>query len=225
MLLEKGELLTAGEPKAIIAAYHKLLFSPVSKIESVIQEIQKNIIQDADLDIRTGNGQAIVEPKQKAYYIDGMRSKSTVIYESKGAIISEPCISTLEGERVNVLCKGEVYNYTFNVVFQQDCQRVRFGMLIKNITGIEIGGFATSTLQNTIETVQSGSKYNVSFAFPCRLNPGVYFLNAGVKGVEGNEETYLHRILDALMIRVMPESEQQATGIVDFEIEPRVQML
>lgn len=225
LLLEKGKLLTIGEPKAIIGAYHKLLFSPTSKVEGVIQEIQKNLILDEGLVTESSNSQKTEPAKQKAYYIEDMQSKSIIHYESKGAVISEFCITTLEGERVNVLCKGETYSYSFKVVFQQDCQRVRFGMLIKNITGIEIGGFATSSIQNPIDTVQNGSQYNVKFSFVCRLNPGVYFLNAGVKGVEESEETYLHRILDAIMIRVMPEDEQQSTGIIDFEIEAQVQAL
>lgn len=139
--------------------------------------------------------------------------------------LCQACITTSEGKKVNVLCKGETYNYSFKVVFQQDCQRVRFGMLIKNKTGIEIGGFATSSIQNPIDLVRNGVRYKVNFSFVCRLNPSVYFLNAGVKGVEESEETHLHRILDAIMIRVMPEDEQQSTGIIDFEIEAQVQVL
>jgi lipopolysaccharide transport system ATP-binding protein len=51
----------------------------------------------------------------------------------------------------------------------------------------------------------------------------VCFLNAGVKGIEGSEEIYLHRIIDAVMMRVMPEEEQQSTGIVDFDLDAHVQ--
>lgn len=224
LLLEKGNMLASGHPKTIIAAYHKLLFSSPTKVDSVIQEIQNNSDLDESGDTSDYTKRA-EQKKQKAYYLEDMQSKSIVYYESKGAEISEPCITTLEGKKVNVLCKGEKYNYAYKVTFKQDCQRVRFGMLIKTIAGIEVGGFATSSIENPIDFVSNGSRYKVKFSFVCRLNPGIYFLNAGAKGVEGSEESYLHRVLDAVMIRVMPEEQQQSTGIIDFEIDAQVQLL
>ncbi len=223
LLLEKGKLLASGQPKSIISAYHKLLFSPASKVGHIIQEIQKSSNLDESQDIK--HNQKTEPPKQKAYYIEGMQSKSIIYYESKGAEISKPCITTPEGSKVNVLCKGDRYHYSYKVTFKQNCLRVRFGMLIKTITGIEVGGFATSSIHNPIDAIQTGSQYHVNFSFICRLNPGVYFLNAGAKGVFDSEETYLHRIIDAIMIRVMPEEEQKSTGIVDFEIKTQVQAL
>jgi lipopolysaccharide transport system ATP-binding protein len=198
------------------------LFSSASQAKSVIQEIQNSKDLDGNIDFAPKNDRKEEAPKRKAYFIKDMQSKSLGYYESKGSEITEPAVMTLEGEAVNVLCKGDSYNYSYKVAFTQDCPRVRFGMLIKTITGIEVGGFATSTIQNPIELVLNGSQYHVTFSFVCRLNPGVYFLNAGAKGVDRGEEVYLHRILDAVMIRVMPEEDQQSTGIVDFEIEAQV---
>jgi lipopolysaccharide transport system ATP-binding protein len=225
LLLEKGSLLASGPPKAIISAYHKLLFSPASKVESVIQDILQSQDLDASMEAADSHEKKKGTTGTKAYYVEGMQSKSAIYYEMNGAEISEPCMTTPEGKRVNVLCKGETYNYTYKVTFKQDCQRVRFGMLIKTITGIEIGGFATSSIQNPIDWIQNGSQYSVKFTLVCRLNPGVYFFNAGVKAVEESTETYLHRIIDAVMIRVMPEEQQQSTGIVDFELDTHLQPL
>jgi hypothetical protein len=62
--------------------------------------------------------------------------------------------------------------------------------------------------------------FNVNFQMDENV---MHFLNSkGAKGVDRGEEVYLHRVLDALMIRVMPEEDQQSTGIVDFEIEAQV---
>lgn len=226
LLLEKGQLLAAGKPKAIIAAYHKLLFSPADKIKNVIQAIQKgNSIEEGDLDSGANSDQGAKSTKQKACFVEGMQSKSIIYYEEKGAKITNIHITTTEGEKVNLLCKGEKYNYTYKVTFKQDCLRVRFGMLIKTVLGVEVGGYATSSLEKPIELISAGSEYNVTFTFVCRINPGVYFLNAGAKAVDGEEEIYLHRVLDALMIRVMPEENQQSTGFVDFDVETRTHEL
>lgn len=224
LLIDKGKLIAEGKPKAIIGAYHKLLFSPTSKIEAITKEIQNDFIcRKSDTDeLKLQDASKTKHYSDKAHYVEGMQSKSEILYESKGAIISEPKVTTLEGEKVNVLCKGETYNYVFKAEFKEECYRVMFGMMIKNMTGIEIGGCATSSRSEAIEVVKNGSNYDVVFSFVCRLNPGVYFLNAGIKGVVKAEEVFLHRILDAIMIRVMPEEEQQSTGIVDFEIQSNV---
>jgi len=222
LLLEKGELLASDNPKIIIAAYHKLLFSSSDKVDNVIQDIRKGL--DLDERIDNDNNRKIEPTKQKSYFIEGMQSKSIVYYESKGAEITEPSITTLQGKRVNVLCKGEKYNYTYKVVFKQDCHRVRFGMLIKTVTGIEVGGSATSSIEESIGIVSKDSQYEVTFTFVCSLNPGVYFLNAGAKGVIDSDEIYLHRILDAIMIKVMREDRQKSTGIVDFEVETKLKI-
>ena len=61
------------------------------------------------------------------------------------------------------------------------------------------------------------------FSFCCRLNPGTYFLNAGVIGSVDGNSTYLHRILDASMFRVSEEPEMLPTGIIDFSYNAIVQ--
>lgn len=225
ILLEKGEMLAVGEPKSVISAYHRLLFSPPHKMENVIQEV-KNKFASGDVYQYGDDGEINKEaPKQKAYFLESMVSNSVVFYESKGAEIKEPCVFTLDGEKVNVLCKGESYLYTYKVHFNKGCHKVRFGMLFKTITGIEIAGAVTSTLENSIVYIDAGAEFNIVFYFVCNLNPGVYFMNAGVKGVVDNEEIYLHRILDALMIRVMPEEEQVSTALVDLGIRSEIKEL
>ncbi|WP_423305219.1 Wzt carbohydrate-binding domain-containing protein, partial [Ligilactobacillus salivarius] len=58
-----------------------------------------------------------------------------------------------------------------------DARNVRFGMLIKTPTGVELGG-ATSAKQiaEGIGVVSSGSVLSVEYSFVCRLNEGLYFL-------------------------------------------------
>jgi lipopolysaccharide transport system ATP-binding protein len=50
----------------------------------------------------------------------------------------------------------------------------------------------------------------------------VYFLNAGVVGTKGEEEIFLHRVLDACMFRVLPDSTPSLTGFIDFACIPTV---
>lgn len=63
----------------------------------------------------------------------------------------------------------------------------------------------------------AGTTVRVEFNFECNLNPGTYFLNSGVMGVVAGSETYLHRLLDACLFRVLPVSNNLTTGVVDFK--------
>jgi lipopolysaccharide transport system ATP-binding protein len=64
--------------------------------------------------------------------------------------------------------------------------------------------------------VEAGSRARVRFPFQLLLVPGTYFLNAGVLGLREGGEEYLHRILDAVMVRVEPEGRTRITGQVDL---------
>jgi lipopolysaccharide transport system ATP-binding protein len=55
--------------------------------------------------------------------------------------------------------------------------------------------------------------------------PGVYFLNAGAEGIVEEKRSYIHRIFDAMVFRVLSEKELMPTGIVDFRIEPEMEKL
>ncbi|MOA26848.1 hypothetical protein D3C78_1476760 [compost metagenome] len=91
-------------------------------------------------------------------------------------------------------------------------------MMIKTLSGVELGGAVSSpSTGESIPYIAEGTSVQVEFSFECNLNPGTYFLNAGVTGARGDSETYLHRLLDAYLFRVLPVSRNTATGIVDFK--------
>jgi lipopolysaccharide transport system ATP-binding protein len=64
----------------------------------------------------------------------------------------------------------------------------------------------------------------VQFEFVCRLNGGVYFMNAGVLGEVDRVESYIHRVVDVLAFRVKAESDWLGTGVIDFSGRPTVEV-
>jgi lipopolysaccharide transport system ATP-binding protein len=151
-----------------------------------------------------------------AYWEEGMLSKSVVDYEKRGACIEDPHIETLDGRKVNVLATDRTYVYTYRVSVDQTLARVRCGMMIRSMTGVEIGGAASSVLQGGIPLLAAGENLVARFPFRCLLHPGVYFLNAGVLAAIGEGEEYVDRRIDAVMFRVMPSLTRLATGFVDL---------
>ena len=133
---------------------------------------------------------------------------------------------TQDGRRVNGLVRGRAYRLRYTVRFDRPGSRVRFGTLIKTVSGIEIAGSASSLSGNeAIQQVPAGAEYEVEFMFLCALNPGTYFLNAGVLG-DGDDatETFLHRRVDIAMFRVGAEGVDRASGLVDLQMRSTVQL-
>jgi lipopolysaccharide transport system ATP-binding protein len=155
-------------------------------------------------------------------YDPNLVPQSTIRYPSQGAEILEPRMERRDGSAVNVLVRGEVYRYTYHVRFSEPRMQVRFGMMLKTMTGLELGGGVSHALHRGVESVSAGETYHVTFEFRCLLPAGVYFVNAGVSALVADGETYLHRLVDAVMFRVKPEPESRVTGLVDFCISPAV---
>lgn len=235
ILLDAGELLAVGAPKQMVGRYQKLLYAPPEKRESIRNEI-KHHQENSEILGKTPTVMHVSHPESISslplvhelpdYYDPGLKPSSTLSYESYGAYIEEPAIYTLSGEPVNYLTRGKTYRYRYHVRFDQAASNVRFGMLIKTLSGVELGGAASAASnRNSIPFVESNNTIEVQFEFVCRLNAGVYFMNAGVVGELNGSETYLHRLIDAVMFRVLSESDNLATGIMDFSVKPELTFL
>lgn len=233
ILLEAGEKLAVGKPKQIVGRYQKLLYAPEVKRESILQQIRR-------MDVRThierhDDTEEVVGPlavsqehranEQQDCFDPNLKPSSTIEYESHGAYIESPTVLTLTGEQANNLVRGRTYRYVYSVRFTKSASSVRFGMLIKTTSGVELGGGVSAhSPRESLIYVEAGSVYRVEFRFRCMLNPGVYFLNAGLVGDVNGSETYLHRLIDIAMFRVLPYEGDIATGIVDFSCYPKVEL-
>ncbi|MGZ3624660.1 MAG: ABC transporter ATP-binding protein [Ktedonobacteraceae bacterium] len=231
VLMDAGEKLAVGLPKQIVGRYQKLLYAPADAREIIREQIRRADEQFVTTTNQIESGiQANHEPiahaqEQKESFDPNLKPSSTIEYESHGAYMEAPVVLTLAGEKVNNLVRGKTYRYVYTVRFAESASNVRFGMLIKTTSGVELGGGASAiSARDSLANVEAGSAYQVEFRFRCALNTGIYFLNAGVVGDVNNSETYLHRLIDIAMFRVLPDSENLATGIVDFGCYPEIEL-
>ncbi len=237
VLIDNGELLLSGTPKLVISKYQKLIYAPLDQEQTLREEIRRlNTQEKVDLLLENrksnngfdanGNGKSKnVNIEISELYDPNLIPQSTISYVPRGAIIENVHITTLEGQRVNTLVRRREYIYNYSVNFSDDAYRVRFGMYIKTVSGFELGGAASHTLNNAIDYVEAGEIIQVRFRFHCFLLPGVYFMNAGVTGLINSVEAFLHRHVDVVMFRVQPEVELTSDGIIDFWIEPSITFL
>jgi lipopolysaccharide transport system ATP-binding protein len=232
VLLDAGEKLAVGVPKQIVGRYQKLLYAPADRRESIREQIRRMdeyvAVSSSAADQEAHQDQLPSEHVQELLenFDLHLNPSSTIKYESHGAYIDTPAVLTLSGKQVNNLVRGKTYRYVYTVRFTKGVSNVRFGMLIKTTSGVELGGGASANSPlDSLACVNSGSSYRVEFRFRCALNPGVYFLNAGVVGNVEGSETYLHRLIDIAMFRVQQDTENLATGIVDFGCYPEIELL
>lgn len=226
ILMDGGEKLAMGLPKQIVGRYQKLLYAPAEKRDAIREHIRQAdvyVVESASTIENQAHEDHASELQES--FNPNLKPSSTIEYESHGAYIESPAILTLAGEQVNNLARGRTYRYSYTVQFKKSASNVRFGMLIKTTSGVELGGGASaSSSRDSLAYVEAGSNYRVEFRFRCALNPGVYFLNAGVVGEVNASETYLHRLIDIAMFRVQPSTEDLATGFVDFGCYPEFEL-
>lgn len=234
ILLDSGQILAAGAPRHVISRYHKMLYAPADrreKVRSMILQENENAgpiaestvhspalaVDLLDAQLVSGGERANSRDLPESYFDPSLVSVSKIEYEALGAEITDLRICTGEMNQVNVLRPGEDYLYCYTVNFSDAAVGVRFGMMIKTVAGMELGGGVSATLGEGLPEVPKGSVLRVNFRFRCLLAPGVYFLNAGVVALASDgEEKYLHRLVDVLPIRVMHDPDAVFTGMVDL---------
>jgi lipopolysaccharide transport system ATP-binding protein len=225
ILIDHGDLLADGAPKAVISRYQRMLYAPQERLAELRHQMKRERVEgklaplESSVEGSSSEGSAAVsrsESSIESYFDEGMRSQSEVEYPRQGVTIVDPHLELRDGRRVNVINAGKRYVYTYGVMFDQGVAGARFGMMIKTLTGVEIAGSVSALVNEALEWVDAGTTLTIRFEFACALASGTYFINAGVLGRLNEEETYLDRRIDAVMFRVMPSSRRLSTGFVDL---------
>jgi lipopolysaccharide transport system ATP-binding protein len=241
ILLDHGEVLAIGAPKMVVSRYQKMLYAPSDMTASIRARYLLDVASDSllagshpkdemaateDTDqIAGASASDVAEDSTDSHFDPGLIPQSTFRFASHGAFIEDPHLQTTGGHRVNVLRAGAQFVYTYSAHFERTATSVRFGMLIKTVSGLELGGGVSSTPMESIDVVEAGTTVRVQFRFRCLLAPGTYFMNAGISGRIDEEETFLDRVVDAALFRVAHDPERLATGFVDFHIQPQFELV
>jgi lipopolysaccharide transport system ATP-binding protein len=227
VLLDHGERLLEGPPTEVVARYHKLLFATPEARQRMREELLAwtrggPAPGDSLPDLSEPEDHSQPPPSMTEHFDPTMVPISVLSYDARGCEIERPQLLTQGGHPVNLLVRRRDYVYTYRVRFTERAFKVRFGMLMKTVTGFELGGAVSHPPSGGLDQVEAGQLAEVQFRFRCFLLPGMYFLNAGVVGVANGEEVFLHRFIDVLAFRVQAEPALLATATVDFLVEPSV---
>lgn len=220
LLLDGGELIDDGEPKRVIGNYQRLLYAQDERRPAIRAAIRAGTVPAAESSFAgDSHVQASTQrdvPVDPAWYLEALRA-ATQAYPEHGARIECPRLLNADGHQVNILRRGHTYYYQYRVLLLDSARDLRFGCMVRNLNGIELAG-VVSHREGEGVTLEGGKTYWVTLPFCCRFNPGTYFLNAGVVARVGDEERYLHRLLDALMFKVVADERNRGTGLFDITV-------
>jgi len=180
------------DKKIIKHAYEKLKegsqSSPGNSSLSSIDEFENSNIQNTPLD---------------EFYNPALKSKSTICYDEKGAVISQVKVTTLDGKKVNVLNQENSYFIVLKCNIKETLNDVRIGIAIKDHKGVYYSGAAFEFLKHAnIEKVGIGN-YKVVMNFKCLLVEGFFIIDTVILKNATQSKEIAHRINDAYLFKVL----------------------
>lgn len=222
VLLNSGEVVELGEPRAVVNRYLDLLFGKSSKQESLVEragnasEAEANAGARVDLNFSADvfHTRAGYNPYEYRWGDGAAKVLDYVLLKENEAFPTS--IST--GQKVDVLVA---------VKFYTDIVRPIFGFTLKTKEGVTICGANTESMD--VEPFRalgrSGEMATVRVSFNCLLSTGDYFLSIGIAS-QGESEIIPHdRRYDAIHLHVMPNDK--FFGLADlslnFTVEDSVQ--
>ena len=192
ILLNKGEMLDQGAPKAMVDMYKQLLVhqDPVKQTEDA-------------------------EKKGDDNWREGFQvNPNTLEYGEKQAEIVDFVVIDDKGRQSNTIEKGSVFKIKMKVHFHEDIQQPIMAYTFKNIQGTEITGTTTMYEQVNVPHPEAGKECVVTFEQEMNLQGGEYLLSFGCTGYRNGDFNVFHRLYDACNITVV--SSKNTVGFYDM---------
>ena len=219
-LLNQGNILGEGSPKAMIDTYKRVLVGQYDESENAGEE-SENLLDDEDLQ-RAAAKKADGAAKDAAEASAEAKGQNPNVleYGTKQAQIEEFYITDDRGVPTNAILKGSMFTIHMRVRFMDHIPAPIFAFSVKNVIGVEITGTNTMIEKAFLDSVEPGEVKNVTFTQKMNLQGGEYLLSLGVTGYNQDTFEVYHRLYDALNITVV--SDKNTVGYYDMDSETKV---
>ena len=210
-LLERGRFHAKGDVIEVVDEYNRLLVNCSKKSRQTQHRTlgRKAVgwqtadpLQDSGSNLLEWEGMFKTNPQENRY-------------GNGGATILEAGIFDQDGNGVQTMLKGQVYEFRMRVIFHKQLQNPVFAYTIKDIKGFDITG--TNTLYQDIETgtFDRGEIVTIIFRHKMILGAGGYLLSFGCAGFEDDNYVIYERRYDYMTFEVI--SEKPNVGFLDLE--------
>ena len=198
ILLNQGEMLDQGTPKAMVDMYKQLL-------------VRQNPVKQAQMN------SAIRESQKKGFQMN----PNTLEYGEKQAEIVDFVVIDSKGLQSNTIEKGTTFKIKMRIHFNESILQPIMAFTFKNIQGTEITGTNTMYEGVNVENTEPGSECVVTFEQKMDLQGGEYLLSFGCTGYQNGEFTVIHRLYDACNITVV--SIKNTVGFYDMNSKVQIE--
>ena len=219
-LLNQGNILGEGSPKAMIDTYKRVLVGQYDESENAGEE-SENLLDDEDLQraaAKKADG-AAKDAAEASAEAKG-QNPNALEYGTKQAQIEEFYITDDRGVPTNAILKGTMFTIHMKVRFMDPIPAPIFAFSVKNVIGVEITGTNTMIEKAFLDSVEPGDVKNVTFTQKMNLQGGEYLLSLGVTGYNQDTFEVYHRLYDALNITVV--SDKNTVGYYDMDSDTKV---
>jgi lipopolysaccharide transport system ATP-binding protein len=226
LFLHQGEQLLFGPSKEVTDIYQRFVLDTPKK-QSEIREYLRAHGSSFDTDIleaiseTSASGRSDSEDSRAHWAIESYDTQipapTELIYGTGQAEIFDYAMLDHRGRRINVLLTGREYSWIFRVRFHDTAYNLNFGMMVRSIDGVMVGGF--NNLWEGLEfkhTARPSEIANVRFTFHANIAPGIYFIESGVIAdteTTGGPGNFLHRRVDICAIRVIAPDHRTISGL------------
>ena len=162
-LLNQGNILGEGSPKAMIDTYKRVLVGQYDESENAGEE-SENLLDDEDLQ-RAAAKKADGASKDAAEASAEAKGQNpnALEYGTKQAQIEEFYITDDRGVPTNAILKGTMFTIHMKVRFMDPIPAPIFAFSVKNVIGVEITGTNTMIEKAFLDSVEPGDVKNVTF--------------------------------------------------------------
>lgn len=212
VLIEDGCITMDADAKSVTARYQQLLFSKNTvschKVADSSGKSSGDVVANGDM--------SSFDLVHKSEYIPGFVSKSVVEIKNHDVLIKNARIVDDQGFRVNLLEFKENYHFLVEVLFNEDIEKVAFGLEIKDEKGVLVATVDSVRMaeMGRFYFAPKDSVYELRYSFNCCFRTGMYYMNFGASSFDG-VQTILHRILDVLVFKVS-NTQGYSSGYVDL---------
>jgi lipopolysaccharide transport system ATP-binding protein len=225
LLLHRGKARMLGEPAKVTITYQRLINASDTEWDEAFrvplnQPAAAVLPAAPSLPLPLSGSNAL-----DAWFDPNLVPQSSEIYPSHGGRICDVWIEHGAGRRVNVLPFGEDFVLVFSYEADQPLHKVALACHIASHTGQRVSGQslpedAGPHPGGQIGELVAGSRWQVRFSFRGGLWPGHYFIGGGILGFSGQERSFVHRVVDFRVFRVLEGRPTQVIGACSLQASP-----
>lgn len=185
ILLDGGQLITAGDPARVVDRYYDLLFESTNGAPSASDKPSIAGCVSAE-EARQGLADILdISRTTDTCYARRSYNKNEVRFGNGAARIIDYVIESDNSWDVNTIVFGSEVSLYIKVLFYQDVRAPVPGFTVKTIEGIKLSAAHTSMMQKKVEPVVRGQVAVYKYSFSLNVNPGDYFFDIGIAEEDG----------------------------------------